>query len=116
MAKRGPKLTEIDQVQFEKLCGIQCTQLEIACWFLCSDDTIDRWCKRTYGKKFAEVFNEKRKRGAISLRRMQWQTAEKGNVAMQIWLGKQYLGQSDKIVSEVENKYQTGDNFRDEAS
>ena len=27
---------------------------------------------------------------------MQWKSAEKGNVTMQIWLGKQNLGQSDK--------------------
>lgn len=32
----------------------------------------------------------------ISLRRMQWKSAAKGNVTMQIFLGKQYLGQSDK--------------------
>ena len=27
---------------------------------------------------------------------MQWKSAEQGNVSMQIWLGKQMLGQSDK--------------------
>lgn len=33
--------------------------------------------------------------GKRSLRRWQMQTAEKGNVAMLIFLGKQYLGQKD---------------------
>jgi hypothetical protein len=27
---------------------------------------------------------------------MQWKSAEKGSVPMQIWLGKQVLGQADK--------------------
>ena len=27
---------------------------------------------------------------------MQWRSAEKGSVPMQIWLGKQVLGQTDK--------------------
>jgi hypothetical protein len=35
------------------------------------------------------------------LRRMQFESANKGNVTMQIWLGKQYLGQSDHPVNEV---------------
>jgi hypothetical protein len=32
---------------------------------------------------------------------MQFESANKGNVAMQIWLGKQYLGQSDHSVNQV---------------
>ena len=38
---------EIDQEQFEKLCGLQCTKEEVADWFDCSEDTIERWCKAT---------------------------------------------------------------------
>ena len=34
--------------------------------------------------------------GRASLRRMQYVAAKKGNATMQIWLGKQYLGQKDK--------------------
>ena len=30
------------------------------------------------------------------LKELQWMVAEQGNVQMLIWLGKQYLGQSDK--------------------
>jgi hypothetical protein len=33
----------------------------------------------------------------MSLRRLQWNNAKKGNVTMQIFIGKQYLGQSDKV-------------------
>ena len=35
--------------------------------------------------------------GKISLRRAQFEKALGGNVAMQIWLGKQHLDQKDKI-------------------
>ena len=37
--KIGRPLKEIDKVQFEKLCNLQCTLLEIAGFFNCSDDT-----------------------------------------------------------------------------
>lgn len=87
---------EIDQKQFENLCGLQCTLEEIADAFDCSSDTIERWCKRTYKAGFAEVFAQKRGKGKRSLRRMQWDLAKK-NATMAIWLGKQYLDQKDHI-------------------
>ena len=90
-----PKI-EIDQTQFEKLCGLQCTREEIAGWFMCSHDTIERWCKRTYDRDFASIYAEKRQAGRISLRRAQWKLAEK-STAMAIFLGKNYLGQSDHV-------------------
>jgi hypothetical protein len=33
---------------------------------------------------------------------LQWQLAEKGNLGMLIWLGKQELGQSEKTESKIE--------------
>lgn len=88
-----PKI-EIDKDEFEKLCGIQCTKQEISDFFGVSEDTIERWCLRTYGEKFAVIFRQKRGRGRVSLRRNQWRLAE-SNVTMAIFLGKQYLNQSD---------------------
>ena len=32
----------------------------------------------------------------MSLRRAQWKSAKSGNVTMQIWLGKQWLGQKEQ--------------------
>lgn len=92
----GRPRKEIDQNQFENLCGLQCTLEEICGWFDITDKTLDSWCKRTYGKSFSEVFREKRGLGKISLRRSQWRLAEK-NANMAIWLGKQYLGQRDQV-------------------
>jgi hypothetical protein len=92
----GRKRREIDWEQFDKLCYLQCTQAEIAAWFDCSVDTLARRIEAEYGVKFAEYFEQKRAGGRISLRRKQMQVAESGNVSMLIWLGKNYLGQSDK--------------------
>ena len=95
----GRPKKEIAQDQFEKLCGLQCTLEEICGWFDVTDKTLDRWCKETYGKSFSEVFAKKREAGKISLRRSQWRLAEK-SAAMAIFLGKNYLGQSDHVVIE----------------
>ena len=92
---------EIDKKEFESLLFIQCTLSEVTAFFDsklngCSEDTIERWCKRTYGKSFADVSREKRDVGKISLRRMQWRLAEK-SAAVAIFLGKNYLGQTDEV-------------------
>ena len=95
MAKKmGRPKIEIDKKKFENACALQCALDEIACLFDCSEDTIERWCKQTYGKTFAEVFKQKRGAGKMSLRRHQFQLA-KTSASMAIWLGKQYLGQKD---------------------
>lgn len=87
---------EIKKEQFESLCNLQCTLDEIAGFFKCSHDTIERWCKKTYGEGFAYIYKVYSQNGKISLRRLQFKLAEK-SYAMAIWLGKQYLGQTDKI-------------------
>lgn len=95
----GRPRKEINQTEFEKLCGLQCTKEEICDWFDVTDKTLDAWCKRTYKNGFSVVFEQKRSKGKISLRRSQFKLAEK-SAAMAIFLGKNYLGQSDKIQYE----------------
>lgn len=92
----GRKRINIDKAEFEKLCRMQCTEAEISAFFDVSDDTILRWCQRTYKKTFEEVFAEKRAGGKASLRRAQFDLALTGNATMLIWLGKQWLGQCEK--------------------
>lgn len=96
MAKRGRPKIEISKEDFEKLCGLQCTLEEIAGFFKCSPDTIERWAKRTYSVKFADIYKKYSVTGKMSIRRMQFKLAEK-SAAMAIFLGKQYLGQRDVI-------------------
>lgn len=86
---------EINKEQFESLCNLQCTIEEIAGFFKCNKDTINAWCKRTYDEGFSETYKKHSQNGKISLRRYQLRLAEK-NASMAIWLGKQWLGQTDK--------------------
>lgn len=90
----GRPRKNLDKKQFKSLCAMFCTLEEIAAFFECSEDTVERWCKREYEANFAEVYKEFSAAGKISLRRNQMKMAEK-NVAMAIFLGKNYLGQKD---------------------
>lgn len=90
----GRPKKHIDIKQFETMCAIQCTEQEICAVLGVSDKTLSAWCHKTYKASFSEVFKEKRNLGRASLRRNQWKLAEK-NVSMAIFLGKNYLGQSD---------------------
>ncbi len=95
MARTGRPKIEIDKAEFERLCAIWCTLDDIAGWFECSPDTIERWCKRTYHETFADTYKKKSTRGKISLRRKQFEMAQKGNVALLIWLDKNHMGGRD---------------------
>ena len=101
---------QIDKKAFENLCMLQCSLMEIAAWFNCSEDTIERWCKREYNEPFNVVFASKRKAGLISLRRLQFKLAEK-SATMAIFLGKQYLNQRD--VQSVEVSKSTEDSIHE---
>lgn len=95
-SKMGRPQIEIDKKTFENLCGLMCTLDEIAGVFECSPDTIERWCQRTYNATFADTFKRYSAVGKMSLRRRQFKLAEK-SAAMAIFLGKNYLGQTDHV-------------------
>ena len=102
MAKMGRPKKEIDKDQFEKLCYLQCTLVEIASFFNCSEDTIENWCKRTYLDEnekpmtFSEVYKIHSAGGKISIRRWQFKMAEH-NPGMAMFLGKVLLGQRETV-------------------
>lgn len=89
---------KINQEQFEKLCALQCTKDEIAGMFDVCSDTLLNWCKETYNTDFSTIYKIKSQNGKISLRRAQYKLAlEKLNPTMLVWLGKQYLNQTEKV-------------------
>lgn len=94
--KGGRPRKIIPKDEFEKLCGLQCTLEEMCCFFNCDENTLESWCKRTYHKGFSEIFRRKRGSGRVSLRRKQYQVAMSGNPTMLIWLGRNWLDQTDK--------------------
>lgn len=91
----------IDQRQFETMCGLQCTLEEVCAILGVTDKTLNTWCKETYDTTFSEVFAQKRALGTMSLRRAQFRLAEK-SAAMAIFLGKNYLGQTDQVETKIE--------------
>ena len=98
MSKMGRPRKNINDDQFKKLCALQCTLKEIAAFFDVSEDTIQRWCKREHGQTFAVLYDKYRQTGFISLRRAQFELAQK-SASMAIFLGKQYLGQKDETYA-----------------
>ena len=83
-----PKKYNIDTEQVEKLASFGCSNTEIASFFGCSKDLIS--------KSYSTNVSKGQDKGKIRLRQLLWKSAERGNVAMQIWLSKQYLGMADK--------------------
>lgn len=84
----GRPRIELDKDQIVKLAAMGCTNKEIAAFFDVSQDTI--------GDNYSDEIQKGKEQGKVKLRRLQWQAAEKGNVVMLIWLGKQLLDQSEK--------------------
>jgi hypothetical protein len=86
-----PKKYTIDIKQVENLAKYGCTNIEIAQFFGCSADLID--------KSYSEFTTKGRAQQKLRLRQLQWKSAEGGNVTMQIWLGKQILGQAESPIT-----------------
>jgi hypothetical protein len=91
-------MVNIDLVELEKLCSLQCTDEEIAAWFSVSTRTIE---SRRKQPQFSAVMNRGKAKGRISVRRAQMKLLESGNGTMGVWLGKQLLGQRDVTPIEL---------------
>lgn len=96
---------EIDWTIVKKLCAIQATRKEIASFLEISDSTLVRHCHMEYDCDFDTLYKQWSDNGKISLRRLQFKLAET-NAALCIWLGKQYLGQTDKVIHVQENEFE----------
>jgi hypothetical protein len=94
--KVGRPKKELDTNMIEKLASIFCTNEEISTIVGCHSDTL--------ADNFSEYLKKGRDKGKMSLRRMQWEKAQSGNTTMLIWLGKQMLGQKDKIETSENNE------------
>jgi hypothetical protein len=90
LKKRGRKKIAIDYEKAEKLATIMCTQSEIASVLGVSLTVLE------HDPEFQRIHKKGMEHGKASVRRMQFTSANSGNATMQIWLGKQYLGQRDK--------------------
>lgn len=101
---RGAKKKKLDLVEAERLASIQCTNEEIAFALGVSRQLVD--LRIATDPKFKEALERGRAEGRRSLRRRQFEVAENPDapqrVTMLIWLGKNLLGQTDKVENTVE--------------
>ena len=86
----------IDWEQVNKMCAIQCTGEEIANVLGVDYDTLASACKRENKMLFSDYIGQRKSDGKMSLRRKQFSTAMEGNPTMLVWLGKNWLKQTDK--------------------
>lgn len=93
MPQTKPKL-DIDAEQVQKLAKYGVSNVAIADFFGCSESTIRG--------RFCESLAKGRAERKITLHQRQYEAADNGNIAMLIWLGKQDLGQSEKIETKNE--------------
>jgi hypothetical protein len=67
-----------------------------------SVDSLARRIKEKTGLSFAEYKHQKKEPLRINILKKQYDVAMAGNVSMLIWLGKNELGQTDKVDSSID--------------
>ena len=110
------KYDKVDLEEVKKLCSIGCTMREVENVMRVSHDTIEKAILHETGEGWKAFFKNHADDFKMSLRRLQMRSAEGDydidnkkynvypSVPMQIWLGKQFLGQKDKHETVVEEK------------
>lgn len=106
----GRPQANIDWNKVNQLLEAGCLHTEIAAYFNVHRETLYNRCLEDNQCDFSTYSQEKKLRGESLLRAKQFETAMHGNTTMQIWLGKQRLGQREhkednsnqqKVVFEV---------------
>lgn len=107
MKKAGRPKIEIDQQQLEALCRMNPTLKDTAAFFKCSEDTIERVCKRFGYADFADCRAQNMVHTRLKVIRKAIEMIEKGNTAMTIFALKNLCGWSDKheVLSPSDNKF-----------
>ena len=98
--KGGRPTKPIDYTKLDAMCAIHCTGEECAAILGVSYEHLNNQLKKDGNVGFLDYFKIKGSNGKMSLRRKQYDQAMSGNATMLIWLGKQWLNQSDKVERE----------------
>ena len=93
---RGATKRVVPPDEVYKLAELGCTNKEIAEWFMIKEDTLNY--------NFAIYLTKGRAGLKRRLRAVQISTALGGNATLLIWLGKQYLGQTDTPQNTEDDK------------
>ena len=98
----GRPKKELDWKVLDAILQFGATLIDCSEMLSLSDDTIQNRIKKQYGITFSEYRHRKMSKMRVKLLQKQFDVAMSGNVALLIWLGKQHLGQSDKMDT-IEN-------------
>jgi len=85
----GRPKKELDEEVIARLSQIGCTQEEIG--------SVVGISARTLQRRYADLVAENKNKGKVSLRKVLWKKALKGDPKLLIWLSKNELGMVDKI-------------------
>lgn len=102
MAKMGRPRKEIDETQLKALCRLKPTLKDVAAFFDCSEDTIDKRCKELGSETFADFRDKNMVHTRFSLVRKAIQKAESGDNVMLIFALKNLCQWSDKQPGEAD--------------
>jgi hypothetical protein len=98
----GRKEAIIDWNLVDHLLEAGCTGTEVASRIGIHPETLYRHCKKELKIDFAVYLQQKREKGDTLLREKQMSCAMKGDKTMLVWLGKQRLGQREKMDHNVD--------------
>jgi len=90
----------IDWDKVDEYLKAQCSGSGIAEILGIHENTLYDHCKSDKGMEFMAYSAKKKSEGKELLRKKQIEVAMSGDKVMLVWLGKQYLGQSDKTETE----------------
>jgi hypothetical protein len=86
----------IDWDRVNELLEKQCSGLQIAAHLGLDEDTLYNRCKSDKQHTWSDYASKMKSSGHVILREKQWDLAMQGDKTMLIFLGKQYLDQSEK--------------------
>jgi hypothetical protein len=103
MARPAKKLEDINFNGWDQLDAMIIWSNQVYCaekLGINIDTLADRIKERT-GLSFSEYKDQKKEAMRVNIRKKQYDVAMAGNVSMLIWLGKNELGQTDKVENEI---------------
>tara|TARA_R110002020_G_scaffold57881_3_gene159045 strand:- start:187 stop:582 length:396 start_codon:yes stop_codon:yes gene_type:complete len=90
---------DIPPEKVQMLASFGCSYIEIGKYFGCSEGLIRR--------RFRTEYERGREEMKLSLRQMQWKACQAQNSALLIFLGKNYLNQTDKSIVDMTGNLET---------
>jgi hypothetical protein len=100
----GRPKSVFNEKELKYLCSIHCTLEEIAGFFQMNKQVLSRKIKEEYNISWTEFYERNSQGSKVSLRRRQIQAAMEGDTQMLKFLGKNMLGQKEKVEFDGEVK------------